>query len=380
MPSVSRRSCLCALALSLPASAWSQRLELPSPLAFGPVAPLVGAQAFGPAGVPAPLGLQAFAPSIDLFAAALAVRPGLELDAAAPARWGGSLLPRAAFSDEEGAALLARVQKLAMQGHVARSYNAAKAHMFKAADHVIRDGRSGIVEVYSQTFVPGSSGEGSEYPENGDENGDGWPDREGLNAEHVWPQSFFSKRLPMRSDLHNLLPTFIHPNSLRGHLPFGEVQGRPEYANRAGGKLGGGIFEPPDPAKGRVARAMLYFHARYRDAAVRQAPYSEDFWNNRIELFLKWNREHLPTAEELRRNDLVAEFQGNRNPFIDEPSLADRIGAQAFRAAPRLRRKGPAPAFDPESFAESARMVPIRGGKAKHWRPRATPRARGRRR
>ncbi|MDD5628471.1 MAG: endonuclease, partial [Elusimicrobia bacterium] len=40
-------------------------------------------------------------------------------------------------------------------------------------------------------------------------------------------------------------------------------------------------------------------------------------------------------AYEKRRNDLVEEFQGNRNPFIDDPALADRIGAEAFRRASR---------------------------------------------
>lgn len=37
-----------------------------------------------------------------------------------------------------------------------------------------------------------------------------------------------------------------------------------------------------------------------------------------------------PDANERRRNDLIEQFQGNRNPFIDDPSLADKIGEKVF--------------------------------------------------
>ena len=47
-------------------------------------------------------------------------------------------------------------------------------------------------------------------------------------------------------------------------------------------------------------------------------------------MFLKWNREDPPDEWEQSRNDRVEHYQGNRNPFIDEPDLADRIGREAF--------------------------------------------------
>ncbi|MBI5202429.1 MAG: endonuclease, partial [Elusimicrobia bacterium] len=230
-------------------------------------------------------------------------------------------------SGPTGRALLDQVEAQAKKGHHGLSYDEARVWMFGTGHHTTRGGKSGVLEVYTQTFVPGTSDHGGDY--HGVPGGE-W-DREGMNAEHVWPQSFFAKKLPMRSDLHNLMPTFVHPNSLRGHMPFGEVKGQPEYSNRAGAKLGGGVFEPPPAAKGQIARAILYFVARYRDDAVRQGEYGENFFNDRIEMFLRWNREHPPTPEEKIINDNNARAQGNRNPFIDDYTLADRIGTDGFR-------------------------------------------------
>src|SRR5213078_3639775 len=109
-------------------------------------------------------------------------------------------------------------------------------------------------------------------------------------------------------------------NSVRGNLPFGEVT-TPDYENKAGAKRGNGVFEPPDAVKGRVARGLLYFYSRYKDSPTfgRSAVV---FWNRQIPILLQWNRQFPPDAFEARRNDLVAAYQGNRNPFIDDYLLA----------------------------------------------------------
>ncbi len=140
-----------------------------------------------------------------------------------------------------------------------------------------------------------------------------------------------------RTDLHHLLPTFHHPNSIRSNLPFGEVKGKPEYSNDAGAKMGGGVFEPPNFTKGKVARAVLYFYTRYYDRNITQGAHNSAFFKDRVEMFLRWNREHPPTAEEVKRNDLVEKYQGNRNPFVDDHTLADRIGVQGFGGRPIIR-------------------------------------------
>jgi hypothetical protein len=250
-----------------------------------------------------------------------------------PAVRGAALLPAAAA--DSGAGLLASLHELSGRGFRQQDYGAASNYMFSTADNVERAGRRGVVAAYSGVFVAGTSTEGSDYRESGDQNGDGFVDSKGMNVEHVWPQSFFSKRLPMKSDLHHLLPTFIHPNGVRGSMPFGAVKGQGEYHNDAGAKAGQGVFEPPDAAKGRVARALLYFYTRYHDRNISNSGFSPAFWNQKLELLLEWNRRFPPDSNERRRNGLVESFQGNRNPFVDDPSLADRVGADAFRRASR---------------------------------------------
>ena len=247
----------------------------------------------------------------------------------------------AAAASESGSALLRSLHERTAQGFHSQEYVAASRYIFSTADNITSHGVRGVVDAYSGIFVPGTSDDGKDYPEHGDENHDGWVDRDGMNIEHTWPQSFFAKAGPMRSDAHHLLPTFKHPNSVRSNLPFGEVTGRPEYSNSAGAKMGGGVFEPPDATKGKVGRAVLYFYTRYYDRRIFQGAYNHAFFEGNLEMFLRWNRQHPPDADEIRRNGLVEKFQGNRNPFIDDPALADRIGVDGFHPSVTLHERAP---------------------------------------
>jgi len=254
-----------------------------------------------------------------------------------------------------GQQLLGSLHQITGRGYHANDYRDASQYMFGTADNITSHGIRGVIDAYSGIFVPGSSHNGGDYSEGGDQDGDGFPERDGMNVEHTWPQSFFGKSLPMRSDLHHLLPTFQHPNSMRSNLPFGEVNGRPDYSNNAGAKEGGGVFEPPDVSKGRVARAVLYFYTRYYDRDITQGAYNHGFFKDRIDMFLHWNREHPPTADELRRNDFIEKFQGNRNPYVDDPSLADRVGAEGFSGIFPVRDSH----HDSRRLAVPARLSPL---------------------
>jgi len=230
-----------------------------------------------------------------------------------------------------GKILLDALNSITAKGHQARGYSETSDYMFSTADQIVINGVRGVIDAYSGIFVPGTSKEGGDYPERGDENGDGFPDKAGMNVEHTWPQSLFNKALPERSDIHHLMATFMHPNSVRGHMPFGIVTGAADYENKAGAKRGNGVFEPPDAVKGVVARKQLYFYSRYKNSRMFGRT-SVVYWNQQIELFLKWNREYPPDSVEMRRNDFAEKWQGNRNPYIDDHLLADRVGADAFRA------------------------------------------------
>ncbi len=236
-----------------------------------------------------------------------------------------------------GARLFKILHKQSGQGYKKGSYQDGEHFMFSTADNVVRTDKQGqsvrgIVDVYSGTFVPGQGDRGSNYVDK--------TRKDSLNGEHVWPQSLSApshgrRILPRNADVHNLAPVFMQLNTKRSSLPLGEVTGKPKYSDPGGAKVGEGVFEPPDASKGRITRAILYFHTRYYKHYVISPEDYERFFRSRIEMFLRWNREHPPTDEEKRRNDLIAKkFQGNRNPFIDDHALADQVGAEGFLSHP----------------------------------------------
>ena len=147
-----------------------------------------------------------------------------------------------------------------------------------------------------------------------------------MNTEHTWPQSMGADREPFRGDLHHLYPTDSRANSIRGNYPFGEVDGEQVDFNcpskigsirdpRSGRYIGSRGFEPPDEHKGNVARAMFY-------SAVVYNKHIDDV----EEYYLrKWHKEDPVDVRERTRNDEIEASQGNRNPFIDFPQIADHI-------------------------------------------------------
>lgn len=226
------------------------------------------------------------------------------------------------YSEYEGLDLFNLLHRETGKNYKVKNYKEAKQYMYDTVDN-----KSGKVHTaYSGVDAPRREGGG--YFEEGDANQDGTPN-DFVNCEHIWPQSKFSKQKPMVSDIHQLFSTFSKPNGMRGSFAFGKVS-NPQYTTKAGARQGGDLFEPQDTLKGNVARAMLYFMVRYHNRPIFMQTDQEHFWNSRIDMFLQWNREDPPDDWERARNERVERFQGNRNPFIDDHDLADRIGKEAF--------------------------------------------------
>ncbi|MEK2688079.1 endonuclease I family protein [Bdellovibrio sp. GT3] len=150
------------------------------------------------------------------------------------------------------------------------------------------------------------------------------PDNTVINVEHTWPQSRFSRRFPkdtQKSDLHHLFPTDSQLNSIRGNQWFGEVHEDTQTLKCPVSRFGVGegdsdeVFEPPQEHKGRVARALFYFSLRY-DLYI---PPDQEV------VLRRWNTENPPDAEEIERNNQIFAAQGNRNPFVDYPTMVDSI-------------------------------------------------------
>ncbi len=143
------------------------------------------------------------------------------------------------------------------------------------------------------------------------------------NREHVYAKSKGTPNLGTSgpgSDGHHLRPADISLNSERGSLSF------TDGAGATAGKTNGGWF-PGDEWKGDVARILMYMYVRYGNQCLPKnitsgpSTYSSDF----PDVLLKWNIEDPVSAFEVQRNNVTASWQGNRNPFIDNPYLATVI-------------------------------------------------------
>lgn len=142
-----------------------------------------------------------------------------------------------------------------------------------------------------------------------------------MNTEHTWPQSFGASNDPMQSDLHHLYPSDGPTNSARGNKPFGWVA-NPTLTYTGGSKANSTTFEPRDEHKAAVSRSMLYFAVRYMNTAGVSTSYLTQGMEEDLRAWVKL----FPADSVLiKRNNDIAFYQQNRNPFIDYPQFLDRM-------------------------------------------------------
>ena len=182
------------------------------------------------------------------------------------------------------------------------------------------------------------------------------------NREHSIPKSWYgdTKSGP-GCDIFHLVPTDGKVNGMRSNYAFGEVSSASYTFD--GAKLGSSksititngntiagnegtsiscsankVFEPRDEYKGDFARG--YFGAMIRWAGDHQsftdgdggkifsssyAAGSFGLTKYGVALLMKWHRQDPVSQKEVDRNNGIQQTQGNRNPFIDYPYLAEYI-------------------------------------------------------
>lgn len=172
-----------------------------------------------------------------------------------------------------------------------------------------------------------------------------------MQREHAVPKSWWKKAgsveyTPAYSDMWNLYPSDASANGAKLNYPFGETRnttfdngvtkvGQPKAGFGGGAKY---VFEPADEYKGDFARAIFYMATVYDDLTW---VYNYMFVSNTYPtllpwaygMLLQWSREDKVSQKEIDRNDYVLQYQGNRNPFVDFPNLAEYIwGVRAGEA------------------------------------------------
>ena len=178
-----------------------------------------------------------------------------------------------------------------------------------------------------------------------------WNSGNGWTREHVWAKSrgihdnaVSPDILPgAATDAHNLRACEGNVNSIRNNRWFAECT-IPFVNNgvETGGFTGGTdawVWKPRPEVKGDVARMMFYMAARYEGEGDEPDLMVVDYFpaNNSDEpkhaLFtdlLNWHLEDPVDDYERNRNDVVYSFQGNRNPFIDNPEWIEHIWDNDF--------------------------------------------------
>jgi len=183
-----------------------------------------------------------------------------------------------------------------------------------------------VIELYSQRSVA--------------LNMSGLPD--GWNREHVWPKSYgVGYSGADYTDLHHLRAADWGINSARGNKPFGECSPTrdstcvsPAHAEAAYDTAANpNLFMPPAAVRGDIARALFYMVARYdgtnsytENLVLSKCPSSLGYAMGNLSLLLAWHAADPADSREVWRTGKVCElYQGNRNPFVDDASLPERI-------------------------------------------------------
>ncbi len=159
------------------------------------------------------------------------------------------------------------------------------------------------------------------------------------NREHLWPRSRgVGETGADFSDLFHVVPADASVNTRRSNRYFdisdpadpGYVI--PAHPAAPQASMDGDSWQPPPDQRGDIARALFYMEVRYNgtdldttDLQLVSFPPSGERMAN-LNTLLLWHAEDPPDEIERARNDLIyANYQGNRNPFIDQPDLVTAI-------------------------------------------------------
>lgn len=154
------------------------------------------------------------------------------------------------------------------------------------------------------------------------------------NKEHVWACSQMglggnarpsSSTKNKSSDLHNLRVSCQNSNGMHGNkfydnensmvAFFPNITGTPNISHQYEGDH-----------RGDVARILFYMATRYLELHLDdELNGDDDLSMGKLSILLEWNKLDPVDEFEIQRNNRIYEYQGNRNPFIDYPELADQI-------------------------------------------------------
>lgn len=166
----------------------------------------------------------------------------------------------------------------------------------------------------------------------------------GMNIEHSFPKSWWGgTKNQAYQDLFNLMPCETKINSAKSNFVMGKVKtktagnGCTTVGKDSAGRQ---VWEPADEWKGDFARNYFYMVTIYSNltwTSTGLTMLENNDWPTlkpwAYELLLQWSRQDPVDDIEKERNEAVYGIQGNRNPFIDYPNLAEYIWGDSIAYA-----------------------------------------------
>lgn len=161
----------------------------------------------------------------------------------------------------------------------------------------------------------------------------------GLNREHSFPKSWWGgAENSAYTDLNHLYPSESNANMAKNNYPLGKVasttfdNGCSKVGYPVNGQGGGAkyVFEPADEYKGDFARTYFYMVTMYQNLTWKYTYMLDQNLYPTLkpwayEMLIEWHRADPVDQKEIDRNEAVYTRQGNRNPFIDFPELAEYL-------------------------------------------------------
>ena len=242
-----------------------------------------------------------------------------------------------------GYTLKTQLRDIIANGHTNRGYDALYTAYQTSDTDIYYENDNTVLDMYSENI---NGADSYNYNHGSRKCGNYNSENDCYNREHIFPQGYFNKKDPMKSDIHHVVPSDGYVNGKRSSFPFGEVSSA-SWTSNNGSKLGsntfpghnGTVFEPIDEFKGDIARMLLYFAVRYENEVTSSGWDAHDASPNNpldgtndqvyetwyIKLLYKWHTNDPVSQREIDRNNAGYNFQGNRNPFIDHPEYVQDV-------------------------------------------------------
>lgn len=240
-----------------------------------------------------------------------------------------------------------------IKGHTEYTYTSSSTDVWDILKETDRDpgDSNNVILIYSNRSVNAAQ----EY-----NSGSGW------SREHVWAKSRgdFGTSRGAGTDVHHLRPCDVSVNSTRNNRNFDDCITCVDVIDNGvntGSKTDANLynFEPPSNVKGDVARMIFYMSVRYEgtgsepDLELTNSPQSNTDkapLHAFLSTLLEWNRQDSVDNFERNRNLVIYGYQGNKNPFIDYPELAEYLWGDSLGRIWKAEIVSGLTNIDPENF------------------------------